>query len=112
MVKVMLKEKSVLNINRLENSKEMCSMTVVDLVFTLITRNRYHTVFSAYLLNGSLTMSCVERGSSSINLELIDYQSLITIQSTHETCKGIQTDMFSITKKVVAVSMMMGTITV
>ena len=46
MAKAMLKEKSVLNINRLENSKGMCSMTVEDLVFTLITRNRYHTVSS------------------------------------------------------------------
>ena len=46
MAKAMLKEKSVLNINRSENSKEMCSMTVEDLVFTLITRNRYHTVSS------------------------------------------------------------------
>ena len=66
MVKAMLKEKSVLNINRLENSKGMCFMTVEDLVFTLITRNRYHTVFKLF------SMSRCEKGGSSINFKLID----------------------------------------
>ena len=41
MAKAMLKEKCVQNIHHLENSKETYFMTVEDLVFISITRNRH-----------------------------------------------------------------------
>ena len=43
MAKAMLKEKCVQNIHHLENSKETYFMTVEDLVFISITRNRHRT---------------------------------------------------------------------